>query len=132
MGEMGLLPIVLATLAFFIFGALWYGPLFSKAWQREAGLSEEAIRGGNMAVIFGLAFLFEMLVVTTLAHTVARTGASDRATMMMAVGFGATIMVPAIGINYLFQRRSAKLFAIDAGHFVIGMAIVGAVLIAWR
>ncbi|MEB3416750.1 DUF1761 domain-containing protein [Alteriqipengyuania sp. WL0013] len=132
MGEMGLLPIVLATLAFFIFGALWYGPLFSKAWQREAGLSEDAIRGGNMAVIFGLAFLFEMLVVTTLAHTVARTGASDRATMMMAVGFGATIMVPAIGINYLFQRRSAKLFAIDAGHFVIGMAIVGAVLIAWR
>ena len=132
MGEMGLLPIVLATLAFFIFGALWYGPLFSKAWQREAGLGEEAIRGGNMAVIFGLAFLFEMLVVTTLAHTVARTGASDRATMMMAVGFGATIMVPAIGINYLFQRRSAKLFAIDAGHFVIGMAIVGAVLIAWR
>ena len=132
MGEMGLLSIVLATLAFFIFGALWYGPLFSKAWQREAGLSEEAIRGGNMAVIFGLAFLFEMLVVTTLAHTVARTGASDRATMMMAVGFGATIMVPAIGINYLFQRRSAKLFAIDAGHFVIGMAIVGAVLIAWR
>ena len=132
MGEMGLLPIVLATLAFFIFGALWYGPLFSKAWQREAGLSGDAIRGGNMAVIFGLAFLFEMLVVTTLAHTVARTGASDRATMMMAVGFGATIMVPAIGINYLFQRRSAKLFAIDAGHFVIGMAIVGAVLIAWR
>ncbi|WJY17582.1 DUF1761 domain-containing protein [Alteriqipengyuania flavescens] len=132
MGEMGLLPIVLATLAFFIFGALWYGPLFSKVWQREAGLSEEAIRGGNMAMIFGLAFLFEMLVVTTLAHTVARTGASDRATMMMAVGFGATIMVPAIGINYLFQRRSAKLFAIDAGHFIIGMAIVGAVLIAWR
>lgn len=132
MGEMNLLAIVLATVAFFIFGALWYGPLFSKAWQRETGLSEEQIRQGNMAVIFGLAFLFEMLVVTTLAHTVAATGASDRATMMMAVGFGAAVMVPAMGINYLFQRKSGKLFAIDAGHFIIGMAIVGAVLIAWK
>lgn len=132
MGEVNIMAVLLATAAFFIFGALWYGALFGKAWQRAAGLSDEQVRSGNPAVIFGLCFLFEMLIVLVLEHSVARSGASDRAVMMMAVGFGAAVMVPAVGINYLFQRRSGTLFAIDAGHFIIGMAIVGAVLIAWR
>ena len=54
---------------------------------------------------------------------------SDRAKMMMATGFGLAVMAPAIGINYLYQRRSLKLFLIDAGHFVVGMAVVGLVFV---
>jgi hypothetical protein len=34
-------------------GALWYGPLFGKVWQREVGLSEDDLKGVNMAKIFG-------------------------------------------------------------------------------
>jgi len=49
--------------------------------------------------------------------------------MMMATGFGLAIMSPAIGINYLYQRKSLKLFLIDAGHFVVGMAAVGLVFV---
>ena len=45
--------------------------------------------------------------------------------MMMAVGFALGVMVPAIGINYLYQRKSGLLFAIDAGHFTLGMAAMG-------
>ena len=55
------------------------------------------------------------------------TGASDRAIMMISIGFGAFVMTPAIGINYLYQRKSGTLFAIDAGHFVLGMAAMGGV-----
>lgn len=132
MGDVDMVAVLLATAAFFIFGALWYGVLLGKVWQKAAGLSDEAVRSGNPAVIFALCFAFELLIVLVLDHSVARSGASDRAIMMMAVGFGAAVMVPAVGINYLFQRRSGTLFAIDAAHFIIGMAIVGAVLIAWR
>jgi hypothetical protein len=49
--------------------------------------------------------------------------------MMMAIGFALAIMSPAIGINYLYQRRSLKLWLIDAGHFVVGMAVVGLVFV---
>lgn len=127
MGEMNLLTIVLAALAFFVVGAIWYGVLFGKVWQRAAGLSDEQIRGGNMALIFGLTLAFELLIAVVLAHQFAMTGASDRAIMMIAIGFGAFIMTPAIGINYLYQRKSGTLFAIDAGHFVVGMAAMGGV-----
>lgn len=127
MGEMNLLTIVLAALAFFVVGAIWYGVLFGKVWQRAAGLSDEQVRGGNMALIFGLTLAFELLIAVVLAHQFAMTGASDRAIMMIAIGFGAFIMTPAIGINYLYQRKSGTLFAIDAGHFVVGMAAMGGV-----
>ncbi len=125
MGNLALLPIVLAALAFFVVGALWYGVLFSKAWQKAAGMSDEAVRSGSMPLIFGLTFLFEMLISLVLAHQFAMTGASDRAIMMISFGFGAFVMSPAIGINYLYQRKPLSLFLIDAGHFVVGMTAMG-------
>ena len=131
MGPMNWLAIVLGTLAFFAIGAVWYTALFGKAWQREVGLSTEQLAGGrNMMAIFGLCLLLEFVVVLMLGHLFARIQPGDHAKMMMAVGFGLAIMAPAVGINYLYQRKSLKLFLIDAGHFVVGMAAVGAVFVA--
>ena len=35
MGQLNLLGVVLATAAFWLVGALWYGVVFGKVWQRE-------------------------------------------------------------------------------------------------
>ena len=127
MGPINLLAALLGAVAFFAVGALWYSALFGKRWQAEVGLTDEQIAGGNMPLIFGLCFAFELLISLMLGHNVARTQPPDHVILMMAAGFGATIMVPAIGINYLFQRRSGTLFAIDAGHFIVGTAAMGLV-----
>ena len=125
MSDFALWPVLAGTVAFFVVGAVWYGVLFGKVWQREAGLSDEQVQGGNMALIFGLTFLFEMLIAMVLWHLIARTAPAPHVVMMMAVGFALGVMVPAIGINYLYQRKSGLLFAIDAGHFTLGMAAMG-------
>ena len=133
MGNLDLLTIFFGALAFFVVGALWYGLLFGKAWRSLVGMTDEMIaarpRSGRNPtwLIMGLAFAFELLISLTLAHQYAMTGPSDRAKMMIAIGYGALLMAPALGINYLFQMRPGKLFAIDAGHFVVGMAAMGAV-----
>ena len=124
---MNLLAIFCAALAFFAVGAVWYGVLFSKPWQRAAGMSDTDVQSGSLPLIFGLTFAFEMLIALVLAHQFAMTGASDRAIMMIAVGFGAFVMTPAIGINYLYQRKPLSLFLIDGGHFTAGMAAMGGV-----
>ncbi|WP_246449901.1 DUF1761 domain-containing protein [Qipengyuania soli] len=128
---MNIFAVAMASIAFFAVGAIWYGVLFGKAWQRETGITE-APHGAQVGKIMVLTLAFEMLVVLMLEHTIARTGASDRAIMMIAIGFGLSIMTPAIGINYLHQRKSLTLFLIDAGHFVVGMALAGAVLLSLR
>ena len=132
MSEINWLPVLLGALTFFLVGAIWYGVLFSKAWQKAAGISDEQLQGGNMALIFGLTFLAEVVIAMTLWHLIVRTGASDRAVMMMAVGFGAAIMTPAIGINYLYLRKTLAHFLIDAGHFIVGMAAMGGVFLYFR
>jgi hypothetical protein len=130
MGPLNWLGIVVATLAFFAVGAIWYSVLFGKLWRREVGLGAEQLSGGrNMTAIFALCLLLEFVVVLMLGHMFARLQPSDHVKMMMATGFALAIMSPAIGINYLYQRRSLTLFLIDAGHFVVGMAVVGLVFV---
>jgi len=124
------LAVVLGTLAFFAVGAIWYSALFGKIWQRELGMSDEQLKSGlNMPLIFGTCLLLEIVVVLTLGHLFAFLHPGNHAIMMMATGFGLAIMTPAVGINYLYQRKSLKLFLIDAGHFVVGMTVVGLVFV---
>lgn len=117
------------ALAFFLVGALWYGVLFGKAWQREAGLTDERLRASRMPLLFGLCFVLELMIAWMLAHLIARTSPAPYVVMMFAFGFGAFLMTPAIGINYLYQRKSFKLFAIDAGHLIVGMMAMGGVFV---
>ena len=127
---MNWLAVVVATLAFFAVGAIWYTALFGKVWQREVGLSDEQLTGGrNMMLIMGTCFVLEFIVCLTVGHMFDFLAPSDRAKMMIAVGLALGVMAPAIGINYLYQRKSLKLFLVDAGHFLAGMAAVGAVFV---
>ena len=128
MGGVNWLAVVVATLAFFAVGAVWYGALFAVPWQREVGVGP-APRGSAMVRVMGLTLLCEFLVVSTLGHLFARTSPAPHVVMMMAIGFALTVMAPAVGINYLHQRKSLTLFLIDAGHFVVGMTVVGAVFV---
>ncbi len=130
MGPVNWLAVVLAAVAFFATGAVWYSVLFGKVWQKEAGMTEEKMAGSNMPMIFGVCFLLELVIAAMLGHAIARSSGQPHIIMMMAIGFGAFLMTPAIGINYLYLRKTMKHFLIDAGHFIVGMAAMGGVFVA--
>jgi Protein of unknown function (DUF1761) len=132
MSDFALWPVLAGTAAFFMVGALWYGVLFAKPWQKASGLSDAQLRTGNMPLIFGLTFAFEMLIALVLWHLLVRTDPKPFVVMMMAVGFAVGVMIPAIGINYLYLRKTLTHFLIDAGHFVVGMAAMGGVFVWFR
>ena len=132
MSDFALWPVLAGTAAFFAVGALWYGVLFPKAWQRAARLGDADLKRGNIGVIFALTFAFEMLVAMVLWHLLARTDPPSFVVMMMAVGFALGVMIPAVGINYLYLRKPLALFLIDAGHVLFGMAAMGAVFVWFR
>jgi hypothetical protein len=125
MGAVNWLAVVLATFAFFAVGAVWFGMLFSKAWQRETGV-REPVHG--VARTMGLTLLGEFIMVLMLAHLYARTDPTLHVKLMMALGFGLAIIAPAIGINYLHQGRSMRLFLIEVGHFAVGLLVAALVL----
>jgi hypothetical protein len=132
MNDFALWPVLAGAAAFFVVGALWYGLLFAKPWQRAARLTDAQLQTGNMALIFGLTFAFEMLIAMVLWHLLVRTDPKPFVVMMMALGFAVGVMIPAVGINYLYLRKTLAHFLIDAGHFVVGMAAMGGVFVWFR
>ena len=138
MGTINLAAVFLGAIAWFVLGALWYGPLFGRAWKDALGWQDGAFPAGvpqsrnPLPLIMGLAFAFELLVCLMLGHNIARTSPAPHVIMMMAIGFGAVIMTPALGIHYLYQMRPAKLFWIDAGYLTLGMALVGGAFVLLR
>ena len=123
------LTVVLGALAGFVVGGVWYGPVMGRKWQGAAGLTDEQVRQGSMAVIFGGTLGWSLLSSWTLAHTFASYGAdfSARAKIMTAVGVALGFIIPAIGTNYLFSRKPRALFLIDAAYWLLFYLAMGAV-----
>lgn len=57
-----------AALIPLIVGAVWYSPkVFGTVWMNHSGMSEEKMKTGNMALIFGLTYLFGLFIAQALA-----------------------------------------------------------------
>ena len=68
--ELNWLVILSTALVPLAVGALWYGPLFGKAWMVEADMSEDKIMGANMMKIYGLALVFGLMLSVALTPIV--------------------------------------------------------------
>jgi uncharacterized protein DUF1761 len=53
------LAVVVAAIAPFVIGSLWYGPLFMKPWSALTGIKPGTPRQNSMALTFGITYLFE-------------------------------------------------------------------------
>lgn len=127
MANANILAILIAAASGFLVGGIWYGPLFGKAWQRAIGLSDDELKSANMIKIFGITFLFSLLSAVFLGHLLAHFDTDFYRTMMISTGIALGFVVPAIGTNYLYGRKSGELFAIDAGYWIVFYAAMGLV-----
>jgi hypothetical protein len=125
--------IIVATLAGFLIGGLWYSPvLFAKAWMRESGVTDEKMKTGSMAKIFGFAFLWTFVMAFNLAMYLNAPGTDLAwgATAGFLAGFGWVAM--SMFITGLFERKSITYMLINAGYMVVALTAMGAILGAWR
>lgn len=127
------LAIATAALSTFLLGGIWYAPgVFGRAWMRECGFTEESLkRMGGTGRIFGGSFVLALLMAFNLAAFI-----GGKATLSFglfagaAAGFGWVAL--AFGVTYLFERRSLRLFFINAGYHAVAFTMMGAILGAWR
>ncbi len=124
------LAVVVGTVASFVIGGVWYGPLFGKQWQQLVGLSEEDLQGRNPAAIFGPAFVLTLVQATALAALLP-AGAGLWGGAMLGAFLGAGLIAASFGVNYLFSGYPRGLFLIDALFNIVQLAVIGAILGAW-
>lgn len=57
------LALFAAALIPMVLGFIWYHPkLFGNTWMQASGMTEEKMKSGNMALIFGLSFVFSLIL----------------------------------------------------------------------
>ena len=126
------LAVLVAALSTFVVGFIWYSPLlFANVWMKEAGLSEEKLRQSSMIKTFGLTFILSLIICFNLA---AFLGPDTSLVSGMAYGALAGVgwVAASIGIIYLFEGKSLKLFLINAGYQAITFTVAGGILGAWH
>lgn len=127
---MAYLEIPLAALAAFGLGFAWYTFLFGKAWQAETGITDEQAQSG-LAMTHGLAFLMMCIIAFGINYVVNLHAIEEQTFTHGAFHGGLSAMlsgIPAVAVHYLYQKKSIKLFLIDAGFIFSFFALTGGVL----
>jgi len=124
------LSVVVAALAGFVVGGLWYGPLFQKPWMAASGMTKEKGAQGNMVLTFGGAYVLNLLGAIGIAILL-----GDHRSLLLGVHTGAFaaffFIATALGVVYLFEQRPFKLWLINAGYQIVNFAAMGAIIGAW-
>ena len=160
--DFNLYAIIVAAIVPILIGFVWYNPkTFGNAWMKASGVTEEQLKGGNMAVIFGvtlvLSFLLSFFVQSLVIHQVGAFGmiggepeklkASSSYFAFMeeykdafrtykhgafhGILAGVFLFFPVIAINALFERRSWKYIFINSGYWIVSLAAMGAIVCGW-
>lgn len=132
MPEINYWAVLLAAVSSFALGGLWYSrAMFLSAWQRAAGVDEAQMKRTHPAKVFGGAFLFSLLAAFVFAMFL---GPNPSLALGLGAGFSAGLcwVAASLGINYLFEGRSLKLFLINGGFHTLQFTLYGLVLGLWH
>jgi len=128
MPDINWIAVLLCGVASLVLGGLWYSPaLFARSWQRAAGLSDEQAKSGNMAMIFGGAFVLSLVAAAVFAMFLGRQMGVGPATAA-GVSAGLCWVAASFGINYLFERRPLSLWLINGGYHTLQFTLFGLIL----
>jgi hypothetical protein len=131
-GELNWLAVVVATIAWFAFSAIWYSiPPLSKAWAKAAGVDTTG-DGPPLVLLFIPTLIGYFVTTVVIGLLVEATGSNDLGYgiilgVVLGVGFG---MVGAL-VNQVYERKGGSYFLINGLNAVFAYAIVGAILGAW-
>ena len=128
---MDLLAVIVAALAGFGVGAVWYMTL-SKPWMEAAGIALGADgrpANGSSPMPFVVAFVAMLLVAGMMRHTLAMASIEGVGkSLLSGLGVGAFFVAPWLAMDYAYSMRDRRLTWIDGGYAILGCGAIGLVL----
>ena len=132
---MNILAVLVAALVASGIGALWYSPLlFANVWMREAGVSQEDVESGKKKMPFYI--LINVIAAAVLAWVLAHfavvwgsltVGSALELAFWVWIGF----MVPMHINSVLWEGKSLKYFAINAGYWLVSVIAISVIVTLW-
>lgn len=130
------LAILIAAVVGWLAGAAWYAAL-GERWVAAQGKTMEEFKARQAEIKgtpaswlpFALAFVADLVMAWVLAGMVGHLGAvTIRSAVISALFVWVGFIVTTIVVNYAFGGRRYMLAAIDAGHWLVVLVLMGAVV----
>ena len=131
-----LLGVLVASIAVFVIGGLWYSPLlFGRIWLRVNGYTPEHVeqirRGIGRA--YAVSFACYLVMATVLALLI---GATETTTALGGIRLGAVCWLgfaATIGLTAnMFSEKPLAAYLLDSGYHLVYISTMGAILAIWR
>lgn len=128
--------VIVAGVAQWLIGWVWYGHLFKKQWLALSGINQDPAKmkeGMPKAMIGGLT---SGIVMGAVLAMILRVIPVDQLTTSYVVilaavlwlGFIATTMIN----SFLYEQKPFTLFAINSSYYLVSLIVMGLILAAWR
>lgn len=128
------LHVLVATIGYFMLGAIWYSFLFQKQWIafHKIDVNDPNAKKG-VGMIMGLSFVLFFVISTALAILIIKLGlytfiSGVKLGLFTGIGFSAM----AISITYLYLQKPRGLHLIDGLYHVTGQVIAAVILCIWH
>ena len=124
--------VVVAAVAYWLLGAVWYGVLFSKPWMALENMSMEQAKSMNPVLPYVVTFVLNLLIAYSLAQVCiwrnANTpGRGASVGVLLWIGF----VGPITFTTYMYEMRPRELYAINYFYPLAGMILMGVIIGAW-
>ena len=127
-GGVNYLAVLLATVAAFITGAVYYGTL-SRPWMKAAGIAPEDAKFGP--ALFAVTAICQLIMAFILAGVIGHLG-DGQVTLRNGLISGVLIwlgfMVTTMTINHRYQNAGWDLTLIDGAHWLLVALVMGGVI----
>ncbi len=137
LSSINILAVAVSAIVYFILGAVWYMPsLFGTMWKAELARHNISFNPPTSAEMMQktiLSLIVNVIMVLAVAFVVQATATTALSAALvlgikLAVGFAATTL----GITYIWQNKSFKLFLLDAGYPMVGVILSTIILALWH
>jgi hypothetical protein len=128
--EVDALGVVIAAIAGWVVGAIWYGVL-GKRWKAALGRGAEDIAsadGKPPVVPMVISFVAELIMALLLGMVIGFAGGSTEVGAAIGAACWLGFIATTITVNNAYQGRSLALTLIDGGHWLVVLIVQGAIL----
>lgn len=133
LGDLNWLAVIVATVAYFALGAIWYAPpVFGNLWMRSGGIQTPDQPQATFYIIPFLTCFLATVAVGMLAAATATDTVAEGIVLGLVTGVG--IALSALFVTGFFDPQKpqpAVWVAVVSGYHVVGLVIAAIILAIW-
>jgi hypothetical protein len=133
--DVNYLAVLVAAIAYFVLGAIWYiPPVMGRAWQRAGGIEVPEGESPNPMLFVGtlVAYFVAGLATALLAVATATDTAAEGAVLGVTVGIGYAFTAAAVSALYDRKPQPMAWWLINGIFNVIGLVVVAVIISVWN